>query len=140
MSDSVHYFQLNYPQLDRVISRIESLDAPVVQVWGWPGSGRAAILEALLARLGGRALSLAVLASEEELAAAIADAYEAGVPWLVANGAPRPEWIVDAERWLRPGQRLVFATGRGPGAGALLRGIVSPQELLLNDREIAGLA
>jgi hypothetical protein len=64
------YPQLEYPQLDRVISRIGSLDAPVVQLWGWPGSGRAALLEALLARLGGRALalSLAVLANEEELA------------------------------------------------------------------------
>jgi DNA-binding SARP family transcriptional activator len=142
MSHSVHYSQLNYPQLDRVISRIESLDAPVVQLWGWPGSGRAAILEALLARLGGRAqaLSLAVLESEEGLVAAIADAYEAGVPWLVANGAPDPERIAEAERRLRLGQRLVIATGRGLGGGALFRGIVSPQELLLNDREIAGLA
>jgi DNA-binding SARP family transcriptional activator len=147
MSNSVHYPQLNdpqlnYPQLDRVISRIESLDAPVVQVWGWPGSGRAAILEALLAKLGGRAraLSLAVLDSEEGLVAAIADAYEAGVPWLVANGAPHPGRIVEAERRLRLGQRLVIATGQGLGGGALLRGIVSPQELLLNDREIAGLA
>lgn len=140
MPHSVHSSQLNYPQLDRVISRVESLDAPVVQLWGWPGSGRSALLEALLARLGARALSLAVLESGEGLATAIADAHEAGVPWLVANGAPNPERIADAERWLRPGQRLVFATGRGPGAGALLRGIVSPQELLLNDREIAGLA
>ena len=42
---------------------------PLVQLWGWPGSGRTAVLEALLARHGRRAvaLPLAAVASEASL-------------------------------------------------------------------------
>ncbi len=136
MSESVHF-----PQIDRLISRIESLDTPLVQLWGWPGSGRTAVLEALLAKYGRRAvaLPLAAVASEEALAETLEAAHEVGVPWLVAGGGPAAERISEAERWLRPGQKLVFATHRRYGPGALLRGIVPPQELLLNERELAAL-
>lgn len=131
----------HFPQIDRLISRIESLDTPLVQLWGWPGSGRTAVLEALLAKHGRRALALplAAVASEEALAEALEAAHEVGVPWLVAGGGPAAERISEAERWLRPGQRLVFATHRRQDPGALLHGIVPPQELLLNDRETAAL-
>ncbi len=136
MSELVHF-----PQIDRLISRIESLDTPLVQLWGWPGSGRTAVLEALLAKYGRRAvaLPLAAVASEESLAAALEAAHEVGVPWLVAGGGPAAERISEAERWLRPGQKLVFATQGRHGPGVLLRGIVPPQELLLDEREIAAL-
>jgi DNA-binding SARP family transcriptional activator len=136
MPESAHF-----PHVDRLIARIESLDTPLVHLWGWPGSGRTAILEALLAKLGrrARALPLAALAGEEALRETLAAADEAGAPWLVAGGSPPAERLAEAEGWLRPGQRLVFATGRRLEPGALLGGIVPPQELLLNDRETAAL-
>jgi DNA-binding SARP family transcriptional activator len=139
MPDSAHF-----PHVDRLIARIESLDTPLIHLWGWPGTGRTAVLEALLAKLGrrARALPLAALASEEALKETLAAADEAGAPWLIAGGGPQPERLAEVERWLRPGQLLVFTTGRSlgfGGPGALLRGIVPPQELLLNDRETADL-
>ena len=136
-SEALHFF----PQIDRLLARIESLDAPLVQVWGWPGSGRTAALEALLARHGRRAtgLPLAAVTSGEALREALAAAHEVGVRWLVASGGPAGERMGEAERWLFPGQRLVFASDRRSDPGALPVAIVSPQELLLTPGEIAGL-
>ncbi len=137
ISESLHL----YPQVDRLLGRIEALDSPVVQLWGWPGSGATIVLEAFLARQGRRAMALpqGALAGEAPLREAIAAAQHEGARWLVANGAPSESWRAAAERWLLPGQRLVFASGRRGGAGALPRGIVPPQEMLLVDREIAEL-
>ena len=140
MPESAHF-----PHAGRLVARIESLDTPVIHLWGWPGSGRTAILEALLAKLGRRARALppAALASGEILRETLADATEAGTPWLIAGGGPPPEQLAEAERWLLPGQRLVFAADRSLASGTALRGgirgIVPPQELLLNDRETAEL-
>lgn len=129
------------PSSDRLLSRIAALDAPLVQLWGWPGSGRTAVLEALLARHGRQALGLplAAVGSEAVLREALEGAREVGVRWLVASGRPDQERIAQAERWLLPGQRLVLATDQRPGPSALSQGIVSPQEMLLADREIAEL-
>jgi DNA-binding SARP family transcriptional activator len=137
MSEAVHLF----PQTDRLLGRIESLESPLVQLWGWPGSGRMAVLEALLARHRSRAvaLPLAAVASEEALQEALESAHEVGVRWLVATGGPAGERLAEAERWLRPGQRLVFASDRRRALGAVPRGLVSPQELLLNAGEVASL-
>lgn len=137
MSEAVHLF----PQTDRLLGRIESLESPLVQLWGWPGSGRMAVLEALLARHRSRAvaLPLAAVASEEALQEALESAHEVGIRWLVATGGPAGERLAEAERWLRPGQRLVFASDRRRALGAVPRGLVSPQELLLNAGEVASL-
>lgn len=137
MSEAVHLF----PQTDRLLGRIEALESPLVQLWGWPGSGRMAVLEALLARHRSRAvaLPLASVASEEALQEALESAHEVGVRWLVATGGPAGERLAEAERWLRPGQRLVFASDRRRASGAVPRSVVSPQELLLNAGEVASL-
>ena len=45
-----------FPHADRLLRAIESLDSPLIQLWGWPGSGCIAVLEALLARQGRRAV------------------------------------------------------------------------------------
>ena len=130
-----------FPPSDRLLSRIAALDAPLVQLWGWPGSGRTAVLEALLARHGRQALGLplAAVGSEAALQEALEAAREVGVRWLVANGRPDQDRIAQAERWLLPGQRLVLATDQRPGPSALSQGIVPPQEMLLSGSEIAGL-
>jgi DNA-binding SARP family transcriptional activator len=135
--ESFHLF----PQIDRLLARIESLDAPLVRVWGWPGSGRTAVLEALLARQGRRAtaLPLAAVASEAALREALAAAHEVDVRWLVASGGPPGPRLADAGRWLLPGQRLVFPASRRGGPEVLSAGIVPPQELLLTDLEVADL-
>jgi DNA-binding SARP family transcriptional activator len=130
-----------FPPIDRLLSRIAAMESPLVQLWGWPGSGRTLVLETLLARQGREALGLplAALTSEGALREALEAARAEGVRWLVANGRPARERIAGAERWLLPGQRLALATDRRPGAASLPQGIVSPQELLLNDREVAEL-
>lgn len=132
MPEPVHLF----PQIDRLLRRIESLDSPLVQLWGWSGSGKMAALEALLARHGARAvaLPLATVDSDE----AFREALEAeGVRWLVASGGPIGERLAEAERWLRPGQRLVFAAERRRSTGAVSGDVVPPQELLLTAEEVA---
>ena len=137
MSEAVHLF----PQLDRLLRRIESSESPLVQLWGWPGSGKMAVLEALLARHGRRAvaLPLAAVASEEALREALEASHEVGVRWLIATGGPAGERLAEAERWLRPGQRLVFATDRRRSPGAVPRDVVAPQELLLSASELLSL-
>lgn len=130
-----------FPPADRLLSRITALGSPLVQLWGWPGSGRTAVLEALLTRYNRQALGLplAAVASEAVLREALEAAREVGVRWLVANGRPDRDRIAEAERWLLPGQRLVLATDLRPGPASLSQGIVPPQEMLLDRDEIAGL-
>lgn len=136
-SEAVHLF----PQIDRLLRRIEASESPLVQLWGWPGSGKMAVLEALLAQHGKRAvaLPLATVASEETLREALEAAHEVGVRWLVATGGPAGERLAEAERWLRPGQRLVFATDRRRSPGTVPRDIVAPQDLLLDTGELISL-
>lgn len=136
MSESSHFL----PQAERLLRGIASADSPLIQLWGWPGSGKMSVLQEILVRCGSRALALplASVASEAALREALEAAYDLGVQWLVATGGPAEDRLAEAERWLRPGQRLVFAADRRT-SGALRRGLVSPQELLLTDRELASL-
>src|SRR4051812_50093275 len=95
------------PSADRLLSRIAALDAPLVQLWGWPGSGRTAVLEALLARFSRQALGLplAAVGSEAVLREALEGAREVGVRWPVASGRPDPERDAQAGRRLPPRPR-----------------------------------
>jgi len=132
-----------FPQVERLLRGIESRESPLVQLWGWPGSGAAAVVEAFLARQGRRArgLPLAALAAgsgEAALRETLEAAHEEGVRWLVAAGEPPAERLAAAERWLVPGQRLIFVGGRRFPA-AIPLDVVSPQELLLDPAEVASL-
>ncbi|HEX7185733.1 MAG TPA: BTAD domain-containing putative transcriptional regulator [Thermoanaerobaculia bacterium] len=129
------------PHLERLLRRIELADTFLVQVWGWPGSGKSALLASFLASQGRSAagLSLGELADPAEVRRAVESAHAAGARWLVASGGPDSR-LTEAARWLRPGQLLVFATERRwEGEEALPGSIVPPQELLLGVEEIASL-
>ncbi len=137
MNESDHLL----PQLERLLRRLETADTPMVQVWGWPGSGKAALLQAFLARQGDRAVGLRLgdFSAEDRLREALEAAHEAGALWLVASGPPG-ERLAEAVRWLRPGQRLVFATEArwsGWSGPSLPCTVLSPQEMLLTPREVA---
>src|SRR6202521_75984 len=123
------------PQAERLVRRIEGLEVPLVELWGWPGSGSSAVLQALLERQDVAGLALAELAVEATARAAMASA---GARWLVVAGDPA-EHLDGLASWLRPGQQLVFATRRRRSAGPLAVALVPPQELLLTVPEVARL-
>jgi DNA-binding SARP family transcriptional activator len=132
-----------FPQVERLLRGIEVRESLLVQLWGWPGSGATAVLEALLARQGRRALALPMAAletgaEEAALRETLEEAHAAGVRWLVAAGEPPVERLALAERWLIPGQRLVFAARRR-WLSALPLDVVPPQELLLDPAEVSSL-
>lgn len=126
--------------LERLLARIEGLDAPLIQLWAWPGSGMSAVLSAFLGRQGRRAagLSLGEIGEGDRLREAVESAREAGVRWLVASGDPG-DGVRDAARWLRPGQTLVFAGTRRTTVEGLPVAVVPPPELLLDPAEVARL-
>lgn len=125
------------PHAARLARRIEGLREPLIQVWGWPGSGRAALLEELLTRWGERAVGLALgdLAGERDVREALESVRAGGARWLVAGACPE-EVAAAAARWLRPGERLVFATDRRHHL-PLPSAVVAPHELLLTGRELS---
>jgi DNA-binding SARP family transcriptional activator len=133
MSESAHLL----PQLDRLLERIEALETPLIQVWGWPGSGQEALLRELLARRGDGAAGLALGDFAQEAAWREAMERAGQADWLVASGEPAGR-LAEVARWLKPGQRLVFA-GTRRLASLLSTSVVAPQELLLNHAEVAAL-
>jgi DNA-binding SARP family transcriptional activator len=128
------------PQAERLVTRLRALDAPLVQVWGWPGSGKSALLAAFLESQGASAagLSLGALAEAESLQERIETAHTGGIRWLVLAGDPGDR-LAEAARWLRPGQRLLFAGERCWRDPALEVALLPPQELLLGAGEVAAL-
>jgi DNA-binding SARP family transcriptional activator len=128
------------PQLERLLGRISPLETPLVQVWGWPGSGKSALLAAFLAAQGSAAAGLALDELEPAaLRAAVDAAYEAGVRWLVVSGDPGA-LLREAARRLRPGQRLVFAGERRVrGLEELPGSVLAPQEILPTIAELGTL-
>jgi len=129
--------------LARLLQRIERLDTPLVQIWGWPGSGKAELLSAFLAVHEGEAVGLAM----DELANDAVDAVDAvdaawrdKVRWLVVLGNPGDDRLRQVARRLRPGQHLVFAGERRAAClGELPGAIIPPQELLPEPGEISTL-
>src|SRR5215210_2734134 len=128
------------PHHDRLLRRIELLETPLVYVWGWPGSGKSALLEAFLEQRGpeARGLSLGEFQDGTALRKAVEEAGRQGTRWLVALGDPR-ERLTEAARWLHPGQRLLFAGEHRWDGAPLSLSVVSPQEMLLTPGEVATL-
>ncbi len=128
------------PHRERLLRRIEALETPLVQVWGWPGSGKSALLRDLLGRYGteARGLSLGEIEDPAAVRICVEEARAAGVRWLVAIGGPE-ERLAEAARWLHPSQRLVFACERRWDMNALTLSVLPPQEMLLSPGEVATL-
>jgi DNA-binding SARP family transcriptional activator len=128
------------PHGERLVRRLCGFEEPLIEVWGWPGTGRAALLEALLHSTGERAMGLSPgdLRGEGELKAALATARADRVRYLVA-GACSAEQARVAVQWLTPGQHLVFAAERRLAVDLPGLVVLPPQELLLEEREVAAL-
>jgi len=127
------------PHLERLLRRIQGLEEPMIQVWGWPGSGRSALLAVLLQSSGESAMGLSVgdLAEEREVRKALRAAAERGARFLVASALPAAR-VSALARWLTPGLQIVFATDRRI-ATPLPSAVLAPQELLLEPAEVAAL-
>jgi len=156
------------PQTPRLLRALDGIDAPVVQVWGWPGSGRAALLSALLERDGALALAPAVLesatsarmevrravdasagrrqcrsASESPIEGNPGAADGAGRHVLVCPGLPRAAEAGAALRALAEAipadWSLVVTTDERRAFEGLLAGLVTPRDLALRPEEVAAL-
>lgn len=140
------------PHAARCLARLDRIDAPVVQVWGWPGSGSTAVVEALLDREEARALAPADLlawaggdgrrAAERAIREGVRALCADGARWLVVPGLPdgARSWLPALARAVPAGRRLVFPGHRRfapPGAGT---GLLMPGELLLTVEEGLALA
>jgi DNA-binding SARP family transcriptional activator len=137
--------------LERLLHRVELLETPLIQIWGWPGSGKSGLLSAFLAVHEGEALGLSTdeLADGAAVRAAVDAAWKAEARWLVALGDPAQgnpglgnpgNRLREAARRLRPGQRLIFAgERRARGVEELPASVIPPQELLATPGEISAL-
>jgi DNA-binding SARP family transcriptional activator len=125
--------------LNRLLSRIEDARIPLVYLWGWPGSGAPAVLEACLERWGSeaRGLPLAALPDRERVAQALAAARSAGGRRFLLPSLPRSEEIGWALEALQPGERLICTGERRHWIDGFAMTTVPPQELLLSREEVA---
>jgi DNA-binding SARP family transcriptional activator len=115
----------------RLLQRLERLPGPVVQLWGWPGSGRHLVLQKLL-ELGGRSIPAAWLGDSRRLVGEQRGATKDGVRWLVA--ATPPTVLPAAADLLMAPPIVVPVARREPIAGTSL---VPPEEFLLTLKEAA---
>lgn len=137
--------------LERLLHRIELLETPLIQIWGWPGSGKSGLLSAFLAVHEGEVSGLSAdeLSDSAAVRAAVDAAWRAQVRWLVALGDPAladpapanpGHRLREAARRLRPGQRLIFAGERRVrGLEELPGAVIPPQELLATPGEVSAL-
>lgn len=140
------------PHAARCLARLDGIDAPVVQVWGWPGSGCVAVVEALLERQEARALAPADLpgpagreggrAPEGRLREAVRALCTDGARWLVIPALPdgAVSWLPALARAVPAGRRLVFPGHRRLTPAGAAAGLVTPGELLLSVEEGIALA
>lgn len=127
------------PHRARLLSRLRGLSAPAVQLWGWPGVGKTAVLEALIASGEGRGVSVADGSSVEGMRAAIEATREARAEWLVLATVPPPRVLSEVGRRLPPGLRVVFSDVRRRSLAPIGAAVIPPSELLLEAGEVVEL-
>lgn len=111
------------------------LEAPAVQLWGWPGTGKSGILAALAGQAGSVSVALGDTESAARWKSVLARAKDLGASWAVLAAPPSPAALDRAVRWLPPGLRLAFA-GAGREVLPIRTAYVYPPELLLDPAEV----
>ncbi len=133
------------PHADRVAELVEALGTPVVQVWGWPGSGVGAVLDALLDRLGesARGVSPADLSETGRWTVLLSQALDGGARWLICPaslaGRTGADLLRERVRELPAGVRLVLGTSSRFEIPIVDGGLVTPRELALVPVEVGSL-
>src|SRR5262245_47007270 len=126
------------PHAPRILRRLEALEAPLVQLWGWPGTGKSGPPAALAARKASVGLPLAETPRAPRWKDALGRAREAGARWAVLAAPRSPAALDRAARWLPPGLQLAFA-GAVRAELPLRTAYVAPGDLLLDAAEVAEL-
>jgi DNA-binding SARP family transcriptional activator len=101
------------PHYARVRALLAALDAPVVQLWGWPGTGKRAILQGLLEdEPDAEYLPTAWLEAPQRLEERLRRLIGRRPALLVGADGGAVEGLELAAALLRPGQRLLVADER----------------------------
>ena len=127
------------PHYARVRALLGALDAPFIQLWGWPGTGKRAILEGLLDdEPEAEHLPVAWLASPTSLEERLRRRIGRRRALLLTEDGGDPAGLALAASLLRPGQRLLVAGEQrlDLGRGSLA---TPPEALLLRPDEIDAL-
>jgi DNA-binding SARP family transcriptional activator len=103
------------PHLERLLRAVDREDAPLILLWGLPGSGRRRLLRVLAERDPARVRGLAASDGAQGLQRALRRAREAGAATFLCDGwAPDP--VDDLRTRLLPGERAIAAVDRIPDA------------------------
>ena len=119
------------PHYQRLRRRLEELPAPLVQIWGWPGTGKRAFLARLAAAepTTVRVLDESTVGREERLDEAMLAARQDGVRWLLYEGAATAKLDGIVQR-LHPDQSLLITTSvfglRPRGANSWKKPVMPP--------------
>ena len=125
------------PSYARVRRIIDALDGAVVQLWGWPGTGKRPFLERLLVEKGVAFLSRRAMKDGRDLEARLDSLRQEGERWFVSE-LPSLADVRRVASLLAPGERLLFATERRLPLGGSTY-VTSPLDWLLTREEIAAL-
>lgn len=126
------------PQFLRFVERLRSFSQPLIEVRGWPESGRHALLTALAAAVPVRYLDRrgSESVTSGDLRELLADAGRSSGCWFVIDGElDRTAISTIAERLSRD-QRLIFSYSREMGDAELPTASVRARELLLTPAEL----
>lgn len=125
------------PHYRRLVERLAGIDAPLIRVWGWPGTGKRPLLRAMAEdpQLATRVLVPAEVNDPQRLADAVGRGHGQGARWFLWEGGS-PEECARIRHHLAPAQSLIFtATEDQPPSVGEAWASVEPQELLLRDEE-----
>ena len=122
---------------ERLVRRLQAAPGPIVQVWGWPGSGQGLLLRALADR---RALEVppAALSDPATLVSAASTARDQGLEYLLCRRWPGGELRRGLDELLsRP--LIVFTSRSRQTPDPDSDDVIGPWELALTAAEISSL-